>query len=43
MQVRVPRMSPNMKNEEKTTKWRFFQKVVYFIDLLRFMQGICVI
>lgn len=43
MQVRVPRMSPNMKNEEKTMKWRFFQKVIYFIDLLRFMQGIYVI
>lgn len=43
MQVRVPHMSPNMKNEEKPMKWRFFQNVVYFIDLLRFMQGICVI
>ncbi len=39
MQVRVPRMSPNMKNEEKPMKWRVFHKVAYFIDLLRFMQG----
>lgn len=43
MQVRVPRMSPNMKNEEKTMKWRFFQKVAYSIDLLWFVQGFYVI